>query len=284
MTGPPASAAARPPTAAPPADASPPRRGALLVIATATLLVVLDSTIVNVALPTVRARLGFSPAGLEWVVTAYSLAFGGLLLLGGRSGDLFGRRRMLVAGLTLFSLASLTAALAPDPAVLIAGLLLAAGGACWLAAEATPATGHAGLAGPLALFGLGLGLAVVPLTLTVLSGVQPADAGVASALVSASQQVGAAVGLATLGTIAAAVAGHQATAPASVLTSGYRAVFYVTAAVLATAFLITTATLPPPRHCHHRAGAASSLGPTPTADTQSGNRPGFRNRAGGHHR
>jgi EmrB/QacA subfamily drug resistance transporter len=477
VTEPSASATSRLTAAAPSAGVSPPRRGALLVIATATLLVVLDSTIVNVALPTVRSRLGFSPAGLEWVVTAYSLAFGGLLLLGGRSGDLFGRRRMLVTGLTLFSLASLTAGLAPDPAVLIAarfaqgagaaiaaptalsliaitfpagpdrnramsvyaamsstggalglilggiltqyaswrwvflvavpigltaaagaarvlpetpaarrspdlpgaltvtaglaalvygltrasdgtwsspatiapltaaavllllfaavervsgqpllpgriladrsrataygatltvglalygmafflmlycqdvlgydsitagltflaiavplgaaaigtgravtrtgtrppllaGLLLAAGGACWLAAKVTPATSHAGLAGPLALFGLGLGLAVVPLTLTALSSIQPADAGVASALVSAAQQVGAAIGLAALGTIAAAVTAHRATTSASALSGGYRTVFYVTAAVLAAAFLITTATLRPRR-------------------------------------
>ncbi len=100
MTEPPASAISSPPAVAPPAGVSAPGRGAPLVIATATLLVVLDSTIVNVALPTVRAGLGFSPAGLEWVITAYSLAFGGLPLPGGRSGDLFGRRRMLVTGLT----------------------------------------------------------------------------------------------------------------------------------------------------------------------------------------
>jgi len=477
VTEPPVSAISRLSAAPAPAGVSPPARGALLVIATATLLVVLDSTIVNVALPTLRSGLGFSPAGLEWVVTAYSLAFGGLLLLGGRSGDLLGRRRMLVTGLTLFSLASLTAGLAPDPAVLIgarfaqgagaaiaaptalsliaitfpagparnramsvyaamsstgaaiglilggvltqyaswrwvflvavpiglaaaagavrvlpetpaarrsldlpgaltataglaalvygltrasdgtwsspvpiaslaaaavllllfaaverrsgqpllpgrvladrsravayavtlavglalygmafflmlycqdvlgddsltagltflaiavplgaaaigagravtwtgtrppllAGLLLAASGACWLAAQATPATSHAALAGPLALFGLGLGLAVVPLTLTALTGIQPADAGVTSALVSAGQQVGAAVGLAALGTIAAAVTGHQSAPPADALTGGYRAVFYATAAVLATAFLITTITLRPRR-------------------------------------
>jgi MFS family permease len=83
VTEPSASATSRPPDAAPPAGASPPRRGALLVIATATLLVTLDATIVNVALPTIGSRLGFSPAGLEWVVTGYSLAYGGLLLLGG---------------------------------------------------------------------------------------------------------------------------------------------------------------------------------------------------------
>ena len=66
---------------------------ALLVIATAQLMVVLDSTIVNVALPHVGRALGFSGAGLEWVVNAYALTFGGLLLLGGRAGDLLGRRR-----------------------------------------------------------------------------------------------------------------------------------------------------------------------------------------------
>jgi MFS family permease len=127
---------------------------------------------------------------------------------------------------------------------LLLGLLLAAGGACWLAAQAAPAASHATLLGPLALFGLGLGLAVVPLTLTALSGTLPADAGIASALVPVGQQTGAALGLAALGTIAASVTGHHATASASALTDGYRAVFYVTAAILATAFLTAAATLP----------------------------------------
>ena len=89
---------------------------ALLVIATAQLMVVLDATIVNVALPHIQAALGFSGSGLEWVVNAYALAFGGLLLLGGRAGDLLGRRRMFVTGLLLFSAASLAGGLAPSPA------------------------------------------------------------------------------------------------------------------------------------------------------------------------
>src|SRR3954447_9609642 len=71
---------------------------ALLVIATAQLMVVLDATVVNVALPRIQAALGFSGAGLEWVVNAYALTLGGLLLLGGRAGDLLGRRRMFVTG------------------------------------------------------------------------------------------------------------------------------------------------------------------------------------------
>jgi len=91
------------------ASAGPPRRLglALAVIATAQLMVVLDATIVNVALPHIQTALGFSGSNLEWVVNAYALAFGGLLLLGGRSGDLLGRRRIFIFGILLFSLASL---------------------------------------------------------------------------------------------------------------------------------------------------------------------------------
>jgi EmrB/QacA subfamily drug resistance transporter len=80
---------------------------ALLVIATAQLMVVLDATIVNVALPHVQRAPGFSGSGLEWVVNAYAVTFGGLLLLGGRAGDILGRRRVFVFGLLLFSAASL---------------------------------------------------------------------------------------------------------------------------------------------------------------------------------
>src|SRR5215471_1105106 len=80
---------------------------ALVVIASAQLMVVLDATIVNVALPHIQRSLGFSGSGLEWVVNAYAVTFGGLLLLGGRAGDRLGRRRVLVAGLLLFSGASL---------------------------------------------------------------------------------------------------------------------------------------------------------------------------------
>src|SRR5690242_20765127 len=75
---------------------------ALLIIATAQLMVVLDSTIVNVALPHIQRALGFSGNGLEGVVNAYALAFAGRLLLGGRMGDLPGRRRRFIAGLVRF--------------------------------------------------------------------------------------------------------------------------------------------------------------------------------------
>jgi len=92
---------------------------ALAVIATAQLMVVLDATIVNVALPHIQTALHFSGTNLEWVVNAYALAFGGLLLLGGRSGDLLGRRRIFIFGILLFSLASLLGGFATDQAWLL---------------------------------------------------------------------------------------------------------------------------------------------------------------------
>src|ERR1700745_1275578 len=103
------------------AEAAPPRRLglALAVIATAQLMVVLDATIVNVALPHVQNALHFSGSNLEWVVNAYALAFGGSLLLGGRAGDLLGRRRIFIFGILLFSIASLLGGFATDQAWLL---------------------------------------------------------------------------------------------------------------------------------------------------------------------
>lgn len=92
---------------------------ALAVIAVAQLMVVLDATIVNIALPSIQRALHFSPTGLEWVINAYALTFGGLLLLGGRAGDLFGRRRVFVAGILVFTLGSLAGGFATSAAWLI---------------------------------------------------------------------------------------------------------------------------------------------------------------------
>jgi len=103
---------------------------ALAVIATAQLMVVLDATIVNVALPHIQTALGFSGSGLEWVVNAYALTFGGLLLLGGRAGDILGRRRVFIAGIVLFSAASLLGGFATTQAWLLgARALQGVGGA-----------------------------------------------------------------------------------------------------------------------------------------------------------
>ena len=93
---------------------------ALLVIAVAQLMVVLDATIVNIALPSIQKALRFTPTGLEWVINAYTLVFGGFLLLGGRMGDLLGRRRMFVVGLLVFTLSSLAGGLASNATWLVA--------------------------------------------------------------------------------------------------------------------------------------------------------------------
>ena len=84
-------------------------------------MVILDVSIVNVALPSIQHSLGYSESGLQWVVTAYTLTFAGFLLLGGRLADLYGRRRIFIGGLLLFTLASLACGLADTPALLIAG-------------------------------------------------------------------------------------------------------------------------------------------------------------------
>ena len=121
------------------ADAGPVRRHlglALAVIATAQLMVVLDATIVNVALPHIQNALGFSGPGLEWVVNAYTLTFGGLLLLGGRAGDILGRRRVFIAGMILFSVASLLGGFATTQAWLLAARAVQGAGAAIIAPTA----------------------------------------------------------------------------------------------------------------------------------------------------
>ncbi len=93
---------------------------ALIVLCLGVLMIVLDTTIVNVALPSIRADLGFSETSLVWVVNAYMLTFGGFLLLGGRLGDLFGHRKLFLLGITLFTLASAACGLANSQGLLIA--------------------------------------------------------------------------------------------------------------------------------------------------------------------
>src|SRR6266550_7924205 len=93
---------------------------ALIVLCLGTLMIVLDTTIVNVALPSIRSDLHFSETSLAWVVNAYLLTFGGFLLLGGRFGDLFGHRRLFLSGIALFTLASLACGLASSQGFLVA--------------------------------------------------------------------------------------------------------------------------------------------------------------------
>ncbi|HEX6539739.1 MAG TPA: MFS transporter [Candidatus Dormibacteraeota bacterium] len=96
----------------------------LVIVALAQFMVILDATIVNVALPSIQRALHFSTGSLQWVVNSYTLTFGGFLLLGGRAGDLFGRKRVFLAGVVLFSLASLLNGIAGSAAVLVAGRAL----------------------------------------------------------------------------------------------------------------------------------------------------------------
>jgi EmrB/QacA subfamily drug resistance transporter len=144
---------------------------ALALIAACQLMVVLDGTVVYVALPKIQADLGFSTTGLSWVVNAYTLAFGGLLLLGGRAGDILGQRRVFVAGIALFGLASLAGGLADAEWFLLAartaqgvGAALAAPSALALIpanfAEGAPRTRAIGVYTAVAAAGGAVGLIV----------------------------------------------------------------------------------------------------------------------------
>ncbi|HUR85041.1 MAG TPA: MFS transporter [Solirubrobacteraceae bacterium] len=141
----------------------------LLVIGVAQLMVVLDATIVNIALPSAQEALGFNDDGRQWVVTAYALAFGSLLLLGGRIGDLFGRKRVFVIGLIGFAAASFLGGLAGSFGVLIAaralqgafGALLAPAALSLLTTTFTEADERAkafGIFGAVAVGGAAIGL------------------------------------------------------------------------------------------------------------------------------
>ncbi|MEV7121049.1 MFS transporter [Kitasatospora griseola] len=110
-----------PPSTHPPTAAHPRRRLLLGVLCLAQFMLIVDVTVINVALPAIGADLHLGRSALTWAVTAYTLCFGGLMLLGGRLADAFGARRMLTAGLILFTAASLTAGLADGPAPLLAG-------------------------------------------------------------------------------------------------------------------------------------------------------------------
>jgi EmrB/QacA subfamily drug resistance transporter len=127
-----------------PADAGRAAMGIAIVL-TAQLMFILDATVVNVALPKIDGDLGFGPASLSWVLSGFTLAFGGLLLLGGRLGDVFGRRRMFLAGVVVFTIASLLGGLALTPEWLVAaraaqgvGAALAAPGVLALLTTSAP--------------------------------------------------------------------------------------------------------------------------------------------------
>ncbi|MGH3333483.1 MAG: MFS transporter, partial [Nocardioidaceae bacterium] len=102
---------------------------ALVLISVAQLMVVLDATIANIALPYIGRELDISRANLSWIITGYAISFGGLLLLGGRLGDLYGRRRLFMIGLTIFAVASLLGGVAQNEAMLLSSRALQGVGA-----------------------------------------------------------------------------------------------------------------------------------------------------------
>ena len=144
--------------------------GALVLLATVQLMVVLDTTIVNVALPSIGRGLGFNLGDISWVVNGYALTFGALLLLGGRSGDLLGRRTIFVLSLGGFAAASALAGLAQNPAMLIVARLAQGGAAAFAQATALSLIVSTFAAGPsrnravgvfAAMEGLGAGLGLL---------------------------------------------------------------------------------------------------------------------------
>ncbi|GDY41287.1 hypothetical protein SANT12839_021690 [Streptomyces antimycoticus] len=130
------SPAHRAPKAPGPAAPDPRRWMTLIVASVATLMVVLDVSIVNIALPQAQSDLGMSDASRQWMITAYALAFGGLLLLGGRIADFAGRKKILLIGLLGFAAASMLGGLAPDPGILFAARALQGAFAALLAPAA----------------------------------------------------------------------------------------------------------------------------------------------------
>src|SRR5215213_1129463 len=108
----------------------------LVLVCLAQFMVILDATIVNVALPSIQQDLDLSEANLQWIVNAYTLVFGGFLLLGGRAGDLIGRKRLFLAGLVVFTVASLLNGLAVNEGMLIGSRALQGLGAAFISPAA----------------------------------------------------------------------------------------------------------------------------------------------------
>src|SRR5450631_2153997 len=126
----------RPPDTGQAASGARRRSLGLALILVASVMVVLDFSIVNVALPSIETELGLAASAVQWVITGYAITFGGLLILGGRAADLFGRRRMFVAGLLVFTAASLAGGLAQDLSLLVASRALQGAGAALVAPAA----------------------------------------------------------------------------------------------------------------------------------------------------
>ncbi|GHF72791.1 MFS transporter [Streptomyces griseosporeus] len=188
---------------------------ALAVIATGMLMIILDGSIVTVAMPAIQQDLGFTPVGLSWVVNAYLIAFGSLLLLAGRLGDLLGRKRMFLAGTAVFTAASLLAGAATSPAVLIGARFLQGVGSAMASAV-----------------GLGILVTLFP---------QPRERSRAIAVFSFTGAAGASIGQVLGGVLTDALNWHW--------------IFFINLPIGAAALAIGAAVLPGDRGLGLRAGA-----------------------------
>lgn len=187
---------------------------AVLAACVGQFLVVLDVSVVNVALPSMRFDLGMSTAGLQWVLNAYSIAFAGFMLLGGRAADIYGRKRMFLIGLGLFTAASLAGGLAQEGWQLLAGVgakslaligtTVAAAGFGWQSTMGADGSYLTSVCLPGVLMMAGAGLAPTPLASLAITGAAHGEAGLVSGLVNTSRTMGGALGLAVLSTVAAA--------------------------------------------------------------------------------
>jgi MFS family permease len=270
----------------PPASFLATRRGrlTLLLLCAVQFLDVADSSIMNVALPSIRRDLGFSVQNLQWVLSGYLLTYGGLLLLGGRAADLVGRRRLLTAGTALFAASSaylpVTAGIAVAAGisaklfartgtrpVIVAGSLIAAAGMYYLSRIPVHGSYLTDLLPGLLIMSIGLGAVLVAVTTAANADVAPDQAGLAAGLLNTSQQLGTALGLAIFSAIATARTSAllAAGAPrAGALTAGFRqallacAIFLLAAAVIGLRATNSSATLRSRRRCSARRRCASA--------------------------
>jgi MFS family permease len=185
----------------------------LLVLCLAQLMVVLDITAVNVALPDLADGLRIDGSNVSWAITSYSLVFGSLLLLGGRAADLLGRRRVFLTGLAIFTVASVASA-------------LAAGAGGLFAARAFQ----------------GLGVVLICVSVSVMTGAPEREAGMLSGLNTTGHEIGGSIGIAILATVATGTAGSHASSAA--LANGISDGFLASGCIAAGGALIALLILP----------------------------------------
>ena len=216
----------------------------LVLLCAVQFLDIADAAIVNVALPSIQRSLGFSQQNLQWVSSGYILTYGGFLLLGGRLGDLLGRRRVLLTGLAVFAVSSLTAGLATSAVFLVAARLVQGIGAALMAPAALSAVTTSFREGKDRNTALGIWGAISGMAAAAgvfLGGVLSQGPGWAAGLLNSSQQIGSALGLAILSAVAITSTTHLIAAHASHLAAadaGYHQALLVGSILMAAAAVL----------------------------------------------